>query len=308
MWVALAAGGLVGLGVYGYLPLRAGRSFYSNWGDPRTLARFWWVVSGAAYHEYFRLGLPLERIGFWVVTLPRQLSIPGVAAAALGFWSVWDARRGLALAGLAGIAANVLYAVNYYAEDTLPYFLFSYLMVAVWMGVGLAWALAWIGRRVGPGASSLAACVLLGLIVLPGVALTYPQVDLSGDTSAAEYGREVVGALPPGAVVLSADDRYTFALWYTLTVTHPRPDVVSLDVRMLRWDWQRENVARFHPELGLDPSRDSTRSGHLLAALAERIPPKRPIFVAYPAMPPPGAQLVEVIPGRLWRLERANGI
>jgi hypothetical protein len=38
--------------IYAYLPLAAARSPIINWGDPRTLQRIWWHVSGRQYHVF----------------------------------------------------------------------------------------------------------------------------------------------------------------------------------------------------------------------------------------------------------------
>ncbi len=45
-----AVGGLL---VYAYLPLAAAAQPLLNWGDPRSLQRLWWHVTGRQYHSYF---------------------------------------------------------------------------------------------------------------------------------------------------------------------------------------------------------------------------------------------------------------
>ncbi|MGC8826005.1 MAG: glycosyltransferase family 117 protein, partial [Anaerolineae bacterium] len=101
----LLAGGLflLGLSVYLLLPIRAAADPPVNWGDPRTPARFWWLVSGRLYQRFlFRLppaALP-GRLAAWAALLREQFGLVGIGLALAGIWYGWHRqRRWTALAG-----------------------------------------------------------------------------------------------------------------------------------------------------------------------------------------------------------------
>ena len=56
-------------------------------------------------------------------------------------------------------------------------------------------------------------------------------------------------AAPQGAVLLSADDGPTFALWYNRFTLGYRTDIDPLDVRLLAHSWYRDNVAHWLPNV-----------------------------------------------------------
>ena len=85
-----AAGLLLGLSVYLYIPLAARADPPVNWGNPRTWQGFWWLVSGQAYHGY-AFSLPLRylpaRLGAWLRLIANQYTFLGLALALNGLWS-----------------------------------------------------------------------------------------------------------------------------------------------------------------------------------------------------------------------------
>ena len=198
----------------------------SPWGDVSTLAGWWALASGRLYRRYL-FGLPLaawpQRLLAWVGLLVRQFTPFGAVLAGLGWVHLWRAHRSLALASALAFGAFSLYAIGYDTADSLVYLVPALPVAALWLGVGLARAAGWLGRRVRQGAWAIL------LLPLLQAALFWGQMDLSGDRAAVEWAGGVLQRAPPRAVLLTAQDAHTFTLWYVHDVLGERPDVVVVD-------------------------------------------------------------------------------
>ncbi len=252
---------LAGLSVYLYLPWSAAQDPPVNWGDPRTLDRFWWVVSGALYRGYL-FTVPLEHVparlaataGLYV----QQFGPWGAAISLVGLWQLWARQRAWAWASAAGAALYTIYAIGYNTLSSYIYLLPAFLAGAVWLAAGLR-ALAHRWPRLWPLALLLPALAL---------ALNWAGADLRADHEAHDYAQTVLTAVEPRAIVLTGADEHTFALWYARYVTGQRPDVVVVDRDLLIYDWYRAGLARRYPDLNV---RDAKDEAMLIAAhIAQR--------------------------------------
>lgn len=304
-WFAL------GLLPYLYLPLSSGKNPMVNWGDPRDLQGFLWVVTAAPYQSML-FSLPLhqviDRLLFWVSMIPQQLTWIGVLLLVIGFWHCWEADPPLVFAFSVGLASNVIYTVNYPAANVEVYFIVSYVLMAIWVGLALPYLPELlqhptIGKRVSDGskeALTSRAPVLFLLLPTFMLAFTFPSLNLSTDNEAIDYGSQVLEAVDRDAIIVSDDDRYTFTLWYFIYVLGERPDVLVLDARLLRWEWYRDNLDAFYPDLhaqALDP-----KLGWSVATLLEDVEHHRPIYLTYEILLPPG--YITLPKGMLFAVQR----
>jgi hypothetical protein len=225
----LAQAGLLALLGWGamYGPvLLARRGAPSPWGDVSTPAGWWALVSGGLYQGYL-FGLPLsawpQRLLSWAGLLARQFTPPGATLAALGWLYLWRARRVLAGVCALTFGAFSLYAIGYNTADSLVYLVPALPLAALWLGVGLARAAAWMGRRLQHGAWAILLLPLLQALLFWG------RVDLSENRVAMEWAERVLGEAPPQAALLTAQDAHTFTLWYVHDVLGKRPDIVVMD-------------------------------------------------------------------------------
>jgi hypothetical protein len=143
--------------------------------------------------------------------------------AGLGWLHLWRERRALAGVSALAFGALSLYAIGYNTADSLVYLVPVLPLAALWLGVGLAWAVAWMEGRLRQGAWAIL------LLPLLQAALFWGQMDLSGDRVAMDWAGQVLEEAPPQAVLLSAQDTHTFTLWYVHDVLGKRPDVVVMD-------------------------------------------------------------------------------
>jgi hypothetical protein len=236
--------------LYGPLLLARG-SVPSPWGDVSTFGGWWALVSGRLYHGYV-FALPLadwpQRLLAWAALLARQFTPAGAVLAGLGWAWLWQKRRVLAVASALSFAAFSLYAIGYNTADSLVYLAPALPLAALWLGMGLAQIGAWSSRRVRWGAWALLLLPLAQALVFWG------QMDLSGDRTAMEWADGVLRDAPAQAVVITAQDAHTFALWYARDVLGERPDVAVVDRDL----WGHEPYRRMMAgELGISVGDDA---------------------------------------------------
>ncbi|MGD8969639.1 MAG: DUF2723 domain-containing protein, partial [Anaerolineae bacterium] len=248
---------LLGLSVYVILPLRASRQPAVNWGDPRTLDRFLWLVSGRLYRRYF-FSLPLHhlpsRLSAWAGLLVRQFGWWGVFPALVGVWSLWERAREFAVFSLAMLVAFSTYAIAYDTADSHVYLVPVFLVFALCLAWGLEHLLAELQRLLAPADSwvirALPWCLVL---VIPLLSLwsSFSSLDLSSEQEARDYGLGVLETVEPGAIIVTQNDPHTFTLNYFRYAEEKRLDVALLDSHLLSHDWYRRHLPRIHPHIDL---------------------------------------------------------
>ena len=248
---------LLGLSVYLLLPLRASHRPAVNWGDPRTVAGFRWLVSGRLYRNYL-FSLPLRylpaRLSAWVTLLIRQFGWWGVSLGLVGAWSLWRAARRAALFFAVTLLGFSVYAIGYDTSDSQVYLIPAFLAFAVWLSWGLAFLVEEAQRRIAPSTSRLLRALPLGLVLLlPLIPLAThaAAMDLSADDQAHNYSLDALDSVAPEAIVVSQTDAHTFSLWYRRYAQGRRNDVAILDDGLLHHAWYRRNTAQLHPRIAL---------------------------------------------------------
>jgi len=273
-----------GLAIYLYLPLRAVARPVPNWGNPVTVERLLWMVSGSAYRHYV-FGLPLSyvpaRLSAWASGLLAQYSVWGVALGLTGLWQLAEREGDRALAGVMIFFFYSIYAIGYNTTDSYVYLIPAYLVFALWIGRGIAYllTLALEQRKRGESLPVLALVVTLLLPLVP-LGLNYASLDLSSDVEAAHYGAGIMRRVPPGSIVISATDAHTFSLWYAQEVSEPRPDIVILDQDLLQYPWYVENLRDRYPHLSL--RRDTSDPSLLVRGLFDAWSEEGSVFLTDP--------------------------
>ncbi|MCS7260534.1 MAG: DUF2723 domain-containing protein [Anaerolineae bacterium] len=235
--------------LYLYLPLRAPHVPYATLSlSPQqplvlyanTAQGLWAHISGAVFVENLRLGSwPtaeewMPRLATAAVGLRDQFGLVGIALALVGLARLVWMRRWpwLALTGFS-YAAGVLFNLLYDIGDIAVLYVPSYLLVTLWLGLGLvtlAQAVARVStRRVGYGVlgCSLALPLWLGM-------QHFPQVDRSADVAAEAMWRPILERpIPSGAVLVSNDRDEMMPLWYYQYVAGRRRDLLGLFPRIV---------------------------------------------------------------------------
>jgi len=240
----------VGLLPLAYLPLAARRPVV--WGDPSTLAGWWWLVSGRLYEGYaFALPVPqiIERVRVIAQALVASFTLLGVAAGLAGMQGLLRKDALLAWTMLATALGSILFALGYLPEDSQVYLIPMLVISTAWIGMGWQRILA-----------SFRLPVLIVLLMVSQVAwmliTNWQAVDLHADRAARDFVQGVAMQAPQRAIVITAEDRHTFALWVSAFVERPRPDIIAVDQDMLKFDWYRATLRRNFPDLSVPESSD----------------------------------------------------
>jgi hypothetical protein len=245
--------------IYAYLPLRAAAHPPINWGNASTLEGFWWVISGGPYRA-LAFGLPQALVGArvqgWASLLIAQFGLLGMIAAFYGLFlgAARSARVKLVTGWLAGVSS--IFAIGYNTADSYAYLLPAFLAMAIWLGLGLATALAGSRRQTWPFTAQAAVCGGLLLAILINGVNQLPSVDASRSLAAERFGEAVMQGAAPGALIFTHADRDTFAAWYFHFALGRRPDVAVVVEPLLIFDWYRDNLRATYPGLSV-PERSS---------------------------------------------------
>ena len=272
-WPVALACLVLGLCVYAYVPLAASGNPPVNWGDARTPAGFWWLVSGQAYRSLvFGIEtryLPARAFG-WASEVLRQFGWAlGALGALAGLWRL--DRQDHAWWQTTGLTALVctVFAIGYDTTDSYVYLIPAWSMAALWLAVGLDWGVRLVDQALvrrrhtfaaaeGVGHPALRGGALISTAVMavlfaaiPGVSVAryWHQMDLSGDRTAEKYVSDALADAAPSGVILTGSDARTLALWYALYGLGWRRDLTSVNVHLYGFSWYRQMLAEHHPGL-----------------------------------------------------------
>ncbi len=221
LWLAAGALGAAVLGacIFLYLPIRASMEPVYNFGNPVTLDRFLWHITGGNYGQLFTSDFSSLAQGKWLIgEFAGQLTIPGLLLALLGIPAMfrWNPRFA---AGLFLIAVgNTAFFFGYRAHDQEDFFLITTMMLAAFAGFGVEAllrglpAVASADRRRTFERLAKVVAIVLPLTLIPA---HYRDVDMSDFDEAERYAQTMAETLPEGALLVSFS---TPVEWQYLTV------------------------------------------------------------------------------------------
>lgn len=241
--------------VYAYLPLAASRSPVMNWGDPRTLERLWWQVTGRQYQVFFSyslqtaasqfgdfIRLAANEFGPWWLPAGSVLSVAGFAA-------VFQRDRTLFWFLALVIAGDLVYALGYeIAEDKDAYYLPALIAMTMAAGLGVEWLINKIASA-GVASKPRKAIAALLLLLLPVVALVGNRSydDRSRYFIAQDYVANIFSTVEPGGMLLTRDWQVYSPMLYFQEIERRRKDAVIIDVNQLRRSWYFDYLRQAYP-------------------------------------------------------------
>jgi transmembrane protein TMEM260 (protein O-mannosyltransferase) len=279
--IAALVVGLVGVSVWGFLPIRAGFYPAINEGEPTTWATLKAVLNREQYGKpsvLERQATPVAQIGMWVQYFTWQWGHdwePGVrrglavifgSVGLLGAWRHWkaDRRSAIGMTALVGTLTlllifylNFKYGYSEYPERTqLPrevrerdyFFIASFAIWGLWVAMGLATLMEWVNhaladREPDPARRWLftTPVLLLALVPLIGNRLTASR---ARETLARDFAVDMLQSVEPYGVLVTAGDNDTFPLWYAQEVEGVRKDVTVLNLSLGNTDWYLRQMQR----------------------------------------------------------------
>ena len=251
---------LAGLMPYLYLPIRARIAPTMNWGDPSSLQAFFWHVSGRQYRVWMFSSLETiaTQAKYFVGLIMSSFGYIPTVFIPLGIYVLFRCHCPILFFSLLVFAADVLYATNYDIKDIDPYFLPSLLMCCVWMVTGMTNCAVYLARR----SKHAVFRVPLYLCCMPLLPLlfNYSDVDMKSDTHAERYTHALLSSLAPHAVILSYQwDYFCSPFYYLQLVEGVRPDVIMVEVLLLKRSWYLTQLERTYPELMAQVKKELAR-------------------------------------------------
>jgi hypothetical protein len=248
---------LVGLSIYLYLPWRyaampafnyAGTYTASGAFAPvnlRTPDGLWWLISGRAFTGlmlgYGEADLAREA-GHYAIQLWQAFFGVGIGPGLLGLFLLLkrDWRLGGMLLAMFLLSAG--FYIDYRVADKNTMFLPTYLLWALWLGVGYQRLLDWAHQENNILIQKWGQVLVRGLIagaVLAAVAWNWRLVDLSDDWSARRRGETILSQVGPRALIFGWWDTVP-VIEYLQQVEGQRPDVQAINRFLIApWDMER---------------------------------------------------------------------
>jgi hypothetical protein len=212
----------------------------SPWGDVNTVDGWWAYVSAQIYHGYLFGGLSdalPQKVVVLLETTIRQLTPIGVTIVVVGWVALWRTQRGFALVSVITVGAIGFFALVYNTVDSIVYLIFAMPLIALWLAVGLSRIARWLRER------WRFASALIFLLPLFQLLFFWSEMDLHHDRTAMNWAERILSAAPPRAILRTAEDQYTFTLWYAHDVLGERPDVVVVDRDLWGFESYRKMMA-----------------------------------------------------------------
>jgi hypothetical protein len=241
---------LLGLSFYFVLLIRAKSGSPVNWGNPSSLSSLFWLVTGKIYSSLFlnySHGFLFIKLKYFGNLMINQLGIFGSMIAIFGIISNWRKSIKLSLVTCWLIFAYTIFSILYNSTDSYLYLIFVNIMLAFWLGLGLAKIIDLVSLWKS-WASTAISLLLLALFIFFGL-LSLPKVDASKDNRAVLFGTKVMSDAPKQAIVFTDGDNDSFTLWYYHYVLKERPDIAVIVNNLLIYPWYRDILKNTYPYL-----------------------------------------------------------
>jgi len=239
---AVSVAFLLGVSPYLFLALRAKAGPLLAWGNPQTLERLIWHVTGRQY-QVWMFSLPMAEVGRNAVRglgLLARSSVWVLAPAVVyGMVRLFRIRKDIAVGLLVTILVAFAYAVNYSIPDIESYYLPCVLGLAVFGAVGMDRAERYLGPR----------RHLLWLAGLAALVLNYSGASRRHDYVARDHAVNTLLSAEPNAIILTDWWDVYSPVFYLRNVAGLRPDVCIIDKELVRRSWYLEYLSRAYPWL-----------------------------------------------------------
>jgi uncharacterized membrane protein len=264
---------VVGYSTHLYLPIRAAQKPAINENNPATWSHLRDLLERKQYGEssmfqrraplaaqldkefwrYFRRQWPLAHTPrLWGAMLPLMLGVVG------GGWLMRRDRNSFLYTGcfLGLTTAGMIVFLNFTDHEVRErdyFFQSGYHAYALWIGVGVAFAIGWVRDSfAGARQRTIAAAATAGLLALqPALLLKtlWFTHNEHGNWIAHDYAYNMLAPLAPNSYVYTNGDNDTFPLWYMQQVENFRKDVRVVNLSLLSTDWYIRQLRDEEPKV-----------------------------------------------------------
>lgn len=305
VWAAAFIALALGASVFLVLPLRYAAQPAFNYAgmydaagvfqpvNLQTWAGFWWLISGKSFagqmFGYSGTAVWLE-VQAYLGQLWAAFLVVGIGPGLLGLVVLW--RRNWRLSGMLTLIflANAIFYINYRVVDKSTMFLPTYVVWAIWLGIGYQFIFGWL-KEIGDwrlefkGISNLQSPIYILRIAIIGsvllaLLLNWGRVDRSDDWSTREQGEEILALVEPNALIFGWWDTVP-AIQYLQLVEGQRGDVTAVNRFLISGADMNELILA---ELGHRPIYVNNPSVELLRHITAE--PVGPLYLLEPRVTP----------------------
>ncbi len=304
---------LLPLSAYLFLPIRSVQNPPENWWNPHNFTRLRETILRKGYDG---LDQGQSFLTFWhnvdrffpdiQTQWGSRFSLLVLLLVPVGFAWLFRRQRSSAV-GLFLFGAGVFFCLTIYTTPRYAWLLDNfftpvYLSLSLFAAAGMACLFLWARRILSfRWARPVLAAACLGLALVP-LGLNYSANDQSLYVGSYDEGLNMLKTADRNGVILCNGDIDILPLWYLQLVEGKRPEVATLTMQLLPYDWYRDAIAQRWPFLKVPVGADlrpEAVTRDLIAGLAgERsfystnIFPSGWLMQNYPVVPD----------GLLWRL------
>lgn len=266
------------------------------------------LIQGGAFKRYYRSPTKIvQEMALYSAYLMYQFPLIGFAAGMIGAWRQWRLHRRNFLFLFFIFLADVIFASGYMRQKQFFLLIASYVVFALWIGIGFSSVCPWVDQRWGARSKTIKLLLPALLILLPcGLYSLMPRItsalnldlvkartlpyrdntrfflvpDKHKEYGSAKYGQEVFNLLEPNSIII-ADFTPITVLRYYQKILGIRKDVTLklVDFDPLDIEFVDRNISKRPIFLANDLEPDYNISG--LKTRYEIIP-VGPIFKVAP--------------------------
>ena len=148
------------------------------------------------------------------------------------------------------------------------HFVISFMMVAVWIGVGVYAALYYFPRLFKQSGEHsrpvfwIIAGLIFVMVPFNTFRANFNNNNMRANHSAGAFGRNLLESCEKDAILITSGDSDTFTAWYARRIEKVRCDVTVINVHLLNTSWYLKTLLDYYPDIPWTMTED------LIAALA----------------------------------------
>lgn len=270
---------LLPLLLYLYLPIRSAANTLNDWGNPETLSR---IIDHITAKQFSGLFLKQGSAGFmfqWNVfidTLLKQFPSFLLILVVIGVIAGLKREKKILFFFLALLAVGVCFSVAYFIPGIEPQFIYIFLCLALFMGLGLNGLYQWLQKGKKARISWVGA-VILAIIALLPLAVNWTKCDQSGNDLARNYGRNMIDTLEKNSALIIDGENELFIVAYLKIVEGLRPDVDVYDAM--------QNIFFIPAMKTRDKDKKNVTVADLYQLVNRMLTEKKPVYFTNPIFP-----------------------
>jgi len=223
---------VLGLSLYLYLPIRSMANPQIDWGNPENLNNFIYHITAGQYqNRLFSLSFASVAGNFlyFFAQISQQWPIWLIWLPLIGVVSLFKKRDKFLFFSLIATSILLLFSINYNISDIEVYYIPSYILITVFIGVGISSVLELFKNKTSSTKAFYVLCGVFFLLPLVVFAANYRLNNNSGNEIAYKYATDILKTLDKNAILFAQGDNVVFPLSYLQIVEKQRLDVLIID-------------------------------------------------------------------------------